>query len=139
MSTMPIIGGTTSSLGGTGGSTRHDVHSGSTADTVYVADNSGTVFAFKRVTRTYLSQTYVLTARDLTDFGQWPGLPAQIQTPTGAEGAPTFSYDGTGADGVRVYRLTTSSAGYGIAVAPDSDTSGPAAGNPNWTWWLAGH
>jgi hypothetical protein len=139
VSTMPIIGGTTSSLGGSNGSTRHDVHSGSAADTVYVADNSGAVFAFKRVTRTYLGQTYVLTANELTDFGQWPGLPAQIQTPTGAEGAPTFSYDGTGAGGVKVYRLTTSPATYGIAIAPNSDTGGPAAGSPNWTWWLAGH
>jgi hypothetical protein len=138
LGTIPVIGGTTSSLGGNSGSTRHDVHSGSTADTVYVADNSGTVFAFKRVTRTYLGQTYVLTARELTDFGQWPGLPAQIQTPTGAEGAPTFSYDGN-AGGVKVYRLNTSPATYGIAIAPNSDTGGPAAGNPNWTWWLAGH
>jgi len=129
------IGQTTSSLGSTTTPTSRTVFAGPTADTVYVADEKGQAIGFARVTRTYLGQSYVLTAAELTGFGQWPGLPSQVPTPASTDGQPTFLFDGTDGNGVRIYRLSTSPATAGIALAPNSDTGGPVAGDPNWTWW----
>ena len=129
------IGQTTSSLGSTTTPTSRTVFAGPTADTVYVADEKGQAIGFARVTRTYLGQSYVLTAAELTGFGQWPGLPSQVPAPASTDGQPTFLFDGTDGNGVRIYRLSTSPATAGIALAPNSDTGGPVAGDPNWTWW----
>lgn len=129
------IGQTTSSLAGTTTPTSRTVFAGTTPDTVYVADDKGQALSFTRVTRTYLGQAYVLTAAELTGFGQWPGLPSQIPAPASTDGQPTFLFDGTDSQGVRVYRLSTSPATAGIAIAPKTDTGGPVAGDPNWTWW----
>jgi len=133
------VGQTTSSLGTTATPTSHQVYGGPTADTVYVADTRGQTMAFSRVARTYVGQTYVLTAADLTDFGQWPALPSQIQAPSSADGQPTFLFEGMDDHGVRVYRLATSPITSGIAIAPNGDTGGPVAGDPNWTWWTPVH
>lgn len=138
-STMTAIGNTTSALGGGKQAIQRSVYQGLSADTVYVANDSGQVLAFTRATRSYLGLTYVLTAADLTDFGQWPNLPSQYAAPTSADGAPTFAYDGTDSNGVKVYRLAAGRATDGIAVAPNTDTSGPGAGDPNWTWWAVIH
>ena len=133
------VGQTTSSLDTTATPTSHQVYGGPTADTVYVSDGSGQTIAFSRVARTYLGQTYVLTAAELTGFGQWPTLPSQIQAPTSADGQPTFLFEAMDDHGVRVYRLATSPITSGIAVAPNGDTGGPMAGDPNWTWWTPVH
>ena len=133
------IGQTTSSLGTTGSPSSRTVYGGTDAGTVYAADDKGQTLAFARVTRSYLGQTYVLTAAELTAFGQWPALPSQVPAPTYTDGQPTFLYDGTDAAGVRVYRLSTSPVTSGIAIAPNGDAGGPVAGDPNWTWWTPLH
>ena len=133
------IGQTTTSLGGTATPTSRTVFAGATPDSVYVADDGGQTLGFARVTRTYLGQTYVLTAAELKGFGQWPALPTQVPTPASADGQPTFLFDGTDQHGVKIYRLSTSPVTGGIAIAPNSDTGGPVAGDPNWTWWTPLH
>jgi hypothetical protein len=130
----PAVGQTTSSLGGTA-PTNRTVYEGESLDTVLAADDKGRVLSFARVTRTYLGQTYVLTAAELNGFGQWPGLPSQVPAPTSADGQPTFVFDGTDAHGVKIYRLATAPVTSGIAIAPNTDANGPVAGDPNWTWW----
>jgi hypothetical protein len=133
--TLHIVGATTSAMGDGKVAIRRDVYAGLSPDLVYVADDAGALFEFARATRTYAGLTYVLTANELSDYSQWPDLPLQLTKPTSADGGPTFTYDGTDANGVKVYRLTTSRATEGIAVAPRTDQSGLGAGNPNWTWW----
>lgn len=98
-------------------------------------EQSETVYAFDRVTRLYNNTVYVLRSGDVARFGEWPSLPSGIPQPQTPEGSPTFTPDGQDASGVTVYRRTGSSAASGIAIAPGSPASDPAAGNPGWTWW----
>jgi hypothetical protein len=127
------IGTTTSSLGG-GRATQRTVYAGSAENTVYVADDSKTMHVFTLVTRSYLGQIYALTANNLTDFGQWPDLPSQLQKPTSSDGSPTFTRVGEDSNGVGVFARAGSSAIEGIAIAPSTDV-GLMQGEPNWTWW----
>lgn len=96
---------------------------------------SDTIYAFDRVTRLYDNTVYVQRSGDIARFGEWPSLPAGIPQPQTPEGSPTFTSDGQDVTGVTVYRRTGFSADDGIAIAPGSPTSDPAAGNPGWTWW----
>jgi len=98
-------------------------------------EQSETVYAFDRVTRLYSNTVYVQRSGDIARFGEWPSLPSGIPQPQTPEGSPTFTPDGQDASGVTVYRRTGSSADSGIAIAPGSPASDPAAGNPGWTWW----
>lgn len=98
-------------------------------------EQSATVYAFDRVTRLYGQVVYVLRSGDIARFGEWPSLPADIPQPQAPDGSPTFTPDGQDAAGVTVYRRTGSSADSGIAIAPGTPASDPAAGNPGWTWW----
>ncbi|MDR3687015.1 MAG: hypothetical protein P4L93_08690 [Coriobacteriia bacterium] len=135
--TISVVGSTNSSLGGASVAKR-DVYAKTSAiqDTsVYVADDTGQLFQFAPVTRSYAGLTFVLESSELTSFDQWPALPAQITPPTTDDGQPTFVYDGTDSSGVRVYRQTNSTVTQGIAIAPGTPAKDPAAGNPNWTWW----
>ena len=139
LGSMGVLGSTSSALGSTKAPADRRVYAGLDPNTVYTVDDSGTALSFARATRSYLGQTYVLTSTELTGFGQWPALPSQFGVPKADDGSPTFTYDGTDAAGVKVYRLANSSATNGIAVAPKTDSSGPAAGDPNWTWWAIQH
>ncbi|HEY5541185.1 MAG TPA: hypothetical protein VIL41_07015 [Coriobacteriia bacterium] len=133
--TATRVGTTTTALSGNHSAQRDVWAASPSAETVYLADDSGAKFSFARVTRTYAGFTFVLTSAELTSYGQWPTLPAQMAPPSSADGQPTFTFDGTDASGTRVYRLTNASVGQGIAVAPKSPAGDPAGGNPNWTWW----
>jgi len=134
-STGTLVGTSMTSLGTGNALVTRQVWAGPNADTIYIADDKGQMYAFTRVTRSYAGLTFVLTSAELQSFNQWPMLPTQIPQPTAPDGSPTFTYDGSDASGVRVYRLTNSSATEGIAIAPNTSTSDPAGGNPNWTWW----
>ncbi len=127
------VGTTTSSLGG-GSATQRTVYAGSSENTVYVADDSKTMHVFTLVTRSYLGQIYALTADNVTDFGQWPDLPSQLQKPASSDGSPTFTRVGEDTNGVGVYVRAGTSAIGGIAIAPNTDV-GLMQGEPNWTWW----
>lgn len=136
VSTMQALGVTTSALDAKKTAIQRTVYQDPTgANTVYVEDDAKQVIAFGKVTRSYLGLTYQMMSSDLTAYGQFPNLPAGMTAPTSADGSPSFMYDGTDSSGIKVYRQSTAPSTQGIAVAPRSDASGPAAGDPYWTWW----
>jgi hypothetical protein len=103
---------------------------------VYVLNDQGKLLEFKPVTRKYSGQTYQLKSGDVPTFGDWPALPADIAEPTSEDGSPTFTAVGADSNGVTIYRLAASTAPKGVALAPNAPEGDPAAGNPNWTWWV---
>ncbi len=94
------------------------------------ADESDTYLTFDRVTRSYEGGAYSLRSKDIAAFGEWPTLPSEIAAPLREDGSPTFTPLTDS-----VYRLATGGPEQGIAIPPNSPSSDPAAGNPNWTWW----
>jgi hypothetical protein len=132
-----IVGATTNALGGGKTPVKRDVLGGVTPDIVYVTDDSDRQLAFTRVTRKYVGLNYVLTAAEITDFGQWPSLPAEVAAPKAPDGSPTFLYVGTDPSGVKIYRLTASPVTSGVGIEPTGDSSGAMSGDPNWSWWAA--
>jgi len=115
----------------------HDVFTSSAEpDVIYIANGTNNYERFELVTRSYQGKTYVLNSNAIDTFGGWPGLPSGIPAPAAPDGSPVFLTDGTDATGVTVYRRTGADARLGIAIAPNTATSDPAAGNPNWTWWV---
>jgi len=128
-------GSSTTGLGTGTGPAPHAVFSATDPDRIYVADANKQMLAFDRVARTYAGATYQLMSAELSDYGQWPTLPSNITAPTAEDGSPTFVPLAEDPPGTRIYRLATSGPEVGIAVAPGTGTSDPAAGNPNWTWW----
>lgn len=134
-STLAPIGTTTSSLSTSGTATSRTVLGMTGTTRVYVVDDSGTSQAYDRVSRVFDGRTYVLTSVDISRYGEWPRFPSGMTAPTQANGSPGFIIAGTDAYGTGVYRKSSASAATGIAIAPGSTASDPAAGNPNWTWW----
>jgi hypothetical protein len=91
---------------------------------------------FTPVTRMVASVKYQLTTgKPIDRFGVWPVLPDRFPVPANPAGTPTFVASGTDSLGVTVYSATGRPVTEGFAIAPGSQTSDPAAGNPNWTWW----
>jgi len=129
-------GTVTSALGSGSGPKSHAVFTADDPDRLYVLDEtSAQLLAFDRVARTYGGNRYQLTSDALSDFGQWPNLPANITEPANADGSPTFARLADDPSGTQMYRLAAGSVLSGIAVGPGSGQSDPAVGNPNWTWW----
>jgi hypothetical protein len=101
------------------------------------SDGSGTYVAFKRVERDRDGKTYVLqSGGSLTAFGAWPALPSNLPTPTASDGYPTFVPAGRDDSGLEIFAPSGDSPDKGFAVPPATAGADPAAGNPNWTWWL---
>lgn len=128
------LGTTVTSLGTGGTPVSHAVFSADDPDRAYVVDGTQ-VLSFDRVTRSFSGSTYQLMSAELSAYGQWPTLPSNIPAPTSEDGSPTFVEIPSVMQDAAVYRLASSDPSVGIAVAPGSATSDPAAGNPNWTWW----
>lgn len=128
-------GQTVSSLDGTTRSTL-TVLRGTDPNRVFVSPTPGTLLAFDRVTRQYAGKTYKLLSADIAKFGVWPTLPGTMTPPSNPDGSPTFTKVGPDGSGTIVYRLSSGTADEGIAVAPGSPSNDPAAGDPNWTWWV---
>jgi len=129
-------GTVTSALGSGSGPKSHAVFKADDPDRIYVLNaTSGELLAFDRVVRTYGTNRFQLTSDALSDFGQWPNLPANITEPTNPDGSPTFARLTDDPSGTPIYRLAGGSELSGIAVGPGSGQSDPAVGNPNWTWW----
>lgn len=104
-------------------------------DALYIAKAPQSFERFDLVTRSYKAVTYALGSSPIASFGAWPTLPSGISAPTQPDGSPQFVEDGTDALGVTVYRGSNGTAADGIAIAPGTPATDPAAGNPNWTWW----
>ncbi len=133
--TLSTIGTTSSSLGGTQVSA-HDVLAGPDRSVVYVKAAEDKLIAFERATRTFSARPYALSGGSITAYGTWPTLPSGVETPTNPDGSPQYVEAGTDSGGVKVYRPVGGEASMGIAVAPGTSADDPAAGNPNWTWWV---
>ncbi len=98
---------------------------------------SGSLGAFTAVIRTLGGRAYQLTTDSaLSRFGEWPGLPLGLTPPTAADGSPTFRAAGNDDLGVPVFVRIGDTPSQGVAVAPGTTSSDPAAGNPSWTWWV---
>ena len=96
----------------------------------------GSYLGLSAITRTFGRKRFVLESGTiLTAYGQWPMLPARFTPPSGADGAPAFSFFGKDDIGARIYVPAGGQPTEGFAVAPGSTPDDPAAGNPNWTWW----
>ena len=131
---LETLGTTRSALDSGGAARTREVLGTVPSASVYVDGEDG-LLAFERITRTYGGRVYVLQSREINEFGEWPSLPAGINEPTSASGAPSFEQDGTDDFGTPVYRLRASSAEDGIAIAPNPPSPDPVAGTPSWTWW----
>lgn len=88
------------------------------------------------VVRMFASVKYQMVAgKSIDRFGQWPELPSRFLPPTSPDGSPTFTLASGDALGVQAYTAAGIPAGQGLAVAPGTSGTDPAASNPNWTWW----
>lgn len=123
---------------GTGSSGEHAALSEpGTTDPLFVQGPSGGYMSFSRVTRT-LAQTEYALASDapVTHFGRWPTLPSAYGVPENADGSPTFTERGFDDHGQPVFAPATRVFDGAFAIAPGTGEGDPAAGNPNWTWWV---
>ncbi|GAB4273293.1 MAG: hypothetical protein Kow0056_00110 [Coriobacteriia bacterium] len=96
----------------------------------------GAFMPMQLVTRNYNGTVYALTTDSpIESFGEWPTLPSYIPAPMGENGGPSYVEEGVDSAGVTVYTVLGRTAQDGIAVPPNTPSTDPAAGNPNWTWW----
>ncbi len=104
---------------------------------VFIEPQSGSYVGFSRVTRQLRGKLFALAPGTTVDrYGIWPTLPSGFQTPTSADGTPSFGAAGSDDSGQQVFTPDGADPGRGFAVPPDTPASDPAAGDPNWTWWL---
>ncbi len=68
-------------------------------------------------------------------FGKWPLPPPGLPMPTQEDGSPVFKASVVDDHGQRIYVAEEGYPREGIAIAPNTSSNDPAAGNPNWTWW----
>jgi hypothetical protein len=91
---------------------------------------------YERVLRRFAGRSYQLQTRTpLKMTAQWPDLPAAYPTPSAADGSPTFRFFGHDELGVSIFVPSAGSERNGFAIAADTASDDPAAGNPQWTWW----
>ncbi|HEX9092665.1 MAG TPA: hypothetical protein VF902_01655, partial [Coriobacteriia bacterium] len=103
---------------------------------VVLTSPDGAYLVFEPVVRMLAGGVYQLTTGvAVAKYGDWPSLPAEFPQPTSADGSPVFTAAGSDALGVPVFARTGEGTGAGFAVAPGTQPSDPAGGNPGWTWW----
>jgi len=113
-------------------------YSGADQAVLFVRGADNRYLAFDRVTRSLGRAEYGLTSGALhSAFGVWPTLPGTFAQPQSANGSPTFRRFGFDDRSVDVFIPAGGNVEDGFAVAPDTAPDDPAAGNPNWTWWVA--
>jgi len=135
-STLSPAGSTRTPLDAAGAAVTRTVLGSQDPSRVYVTGDAGELLGFERVSREYSGKAYVLSSGELTSYGEWPTLTSGMRQPTNPNGMPEFVPLGEDALGVEVYRSVSGGAEKGIAVAPGTSASDPAAGNPGWTWWV---
>jgi hypothetical protein len=136
-STLTTLGVVSTSLD-LGGSTMELKVFRSTADprAAILRLPTGSYRRFDPVTRKYGTRTYQLqSGTAITRFGEWPRLVAGIPEPVRKDGYPEMQKFGIDSAGVPVYVRIGANPDAGFAIAPDTTTRDPAAGNPFWTWW----
>lgn len=107
------------------------------ADGIVIRGEEGPIVKFTQVRRLYEGEWFVLVSdRAIQTFGEWPSLPSSIPTPTADDGAPELESAGTDDLDVAVYTRAGEDPSAGFAIAPGTPPDDPAAGNPNWTWWV---
>lgn len=123
---------------GTGSSGEHTAMSlPGTVDPVFVQGPAGGYMSFSRVTRTLAQAEYALASdTPITHFGRWPALPSAYAVPGSADGSPTFTERGFDDHGRAIFAPATRVFDDAFAIAPGTAEGDPAAGNPNWTWWV---
>lgn len=119
--------------------TAHEVYAAPTTGELYLAVENGRGYPLTAVNRELDGVTYALNSSEVSVFGSWPALPAGMTAPSSDDGSPVFEYAGRDDLGVKIYVLPGTSPTSGFAVAPGTKSSDPAAGNPNWTWWVPVH
>lgn len=115
------------------------VYAGAEGDTIGIEDSDGQLQRFVLVTRSYQGTVYRLQSADIVTYGGWPTLPAGVAKPVPPDnptGAPAFALDGKDMAGTSVYHRIGADRQTGIAIPPGTPATDPAAGNPNWTWWV---
>jgi hypothetical protein len=135
---LPTPAGSVSTAKAPDGSvTAYSVYQDGGGDYYLEGEQEGAFAPLDLVTRTYEARTYALsTDRAITEYGIWPTLPTYVPEPLQPNGSPIFAEVGQDAHGAVVYVRLGQTAERGIAVAPDTPRTDPAAGNPNWTWWV---
>jgi hypothetical protein len=104
---------------------------------IFLALPGGAIQRFDPVLRQRQGLSFQLQAGvEFQRYGAWPQLPPNLPTPSAGDGSPTFIASGTDDVGVAVFVRVGDTPARGFAVAPGTQASDPAAGNPNWTWWL---
>lgn len=132
-----VTAGAVASDLGTGSPTSHTALAVSgTTDPIFIRTVDGRYLSFSLVTRTLGRRTYALASEEVARFGQWPTLPASLPQPASDDGSPAFGRFGFDDRGADVYVPANEGANEGFAIAPGTPADDPAAGNPNWTWWV---
>jgi hypothetical protein len=136
VTTLKPVGTAQSSLDVGGVSTSRQVLGLNDLARVYIVDSEGVLLGFDRVTRQYDGKAFALASGELPAYGIWPTLPAGVSQPSNPSGVPEYVSVGTDAAGVEVFKQVAGDVSSGIAVAPGTPPSDPAAANPGWTWWV---
>lgn len=129
------VGVVTTDLG-TGASVSRNVLSADPDGPLFVEAAEG-YQAFARVERTFGRARYVLVADyPITMYGAWPTFPADLPQPMNLDGSLAYARFGFDDLGVDVYLPQGGNVEDGFAIAPHTEPDDPAAGNPDWTWWV---
>lgn len=137
--TLQQVGTLTSSTDTTGTPARdYNVWTSKTDQTVlFIELETDRWLAFQLVSRMRGGKRYALSAESgVTGYGQWPTLPSGMTVPEKADGSPSLTQAGTDDTGLPIYVPLGAVADAGFSVAPGTAPTDPAAGNPNWTWWV---
>ena len=122
--------------------TRYDVWRSTTdADVIFIrpTPSADAYVALPRVTRTLGGKRYALSTGDATRRVRRVAHAARRRcpTPTAADGSPTFAPAGTDDTGLPDLRARGCRRRRRASPSrPGTPSSDPAAGNPNWTWWV---
>lgn len=132
----PSIGSIMSAFGNAGSAVEATVYRSPLTDGSIVVRGPDGYRLYSPVVRMLNSVRFQLTTGiPIERFGTWPTLPARFAPPTAADGSPTFVPAVKDSLGVQVYASAGQPVSMGFAIAPRSNVTDPAGGNPNWTWW----
>lgn len=121
---------------GSGEVSEREVYAGSSPGAIIVSGGRTSTYVANAIVRQYNGASFGLASSEITKYGVWPEMPQGIARPAAEDGSPVFVEGGKDDARVKIYVLPGVDASAGFAVAPGTSDSDPAAGNPNWTWWV---
>ncbi|MDP2233822.1 MAG: hypothetical protein Q8K89_09315 [Actinomycetota bacterium] len=121
---------------GTGEVRECDVYAGSSPGAIIVSGDRTSTYAATAIVRQFNGASFGLASSEITKYGVWPEMPQGIAQPTAEDGSPVFEEGGKDDSRIAIYVLPGVDPSAGFAIAPGTSSSDPAAGNPNWTWWV---